>query len=236
MPGHLFVVRSDLTQLACDAWLVPTDAWLTIEAPWTDVLPDRTAPGQGLREAAPAGFGRDTHTFPLDVSPGQPIPLITDVGGVDLEQLPARVLEFLDIAYASCKASNIRGREIPLFAFPLVGTRRGGWDRAQGDLTRTVVAATSRWVATHDADAVLVSWTPQAFAAAQSERRRLTAERMLEPSLAERASWLGTQASLGRLVLFLGAGLGVPAGLPRGSSYCDSLQPTRGSRLPRWSR
>jgi len=33
-PGHLFITRGDLTALACDAWLVPTDASLAIEHHW----------------------------------------------------------------------------------------------------------------------------------------------------------------------------------------------------------
>src|SRR5207244_3326948 len=83
------------------------------------------------------------------------------VGGVDLDRLPGRLVEFLDAAHAAISASKVPGRDIPLFAFPLVGTRRGGWDRAQGQLTRTAVRAVSEWVARHEADAVLVSWTPQ---------------------------------------------------------------------------
>jgi hypothetical protein len=30
VPGHVFVVRTDVTKLACDAWLVPTDVSLSV--------------------------------------------------------------------------------------------------------------------------------------------------------------------------------------------------------------
>jgi SIR2-like domain len=214
VPGRLFVVRSDLTQLACDAWLVPADKWLTVEAPWAARLPGQAGSRESLGDAGPAGFGSDTHTFPLDAGEGRPIPFITNVGGVGLERLPARVLEFLERADGSVTASRVPGRKNPLFAFPLVGTGYGGWSEAQGELTRTVVTAVSEWVAKHEADAVLVSWTPQAFAAAHSQLRRVERADTLQPMLVERATWLGRQAALGRLVLFLGAGLGVSAGLP----------------------
>jgi hypothetical protein len=212
--GHLFVVRSDLTQLACDAWLLPSDALLSVEDVWTAVLPEPWQSREALLEHASADFGRRRNVFPVPVSKGEPIPLVTNVGGVHLEQLLANVEEFLDVALAEVTESRVPGRVVPLFALPLVGTGRGGWDHAQGDLTRLLVSAISDWVAMRQADVVLVAWTPQAFAAAQSARRRLALAPSLSPTLREQAQLLGRQAALGRLVLFLGAGLGVAAGLP----------------------
>src|SRR5688572_18197898 len=37
--GHMFVTHGDVTRLACDAWLVPTDARRFLEDPWRDALP-----------------------------------------------------------------------------------------------------------------------------------------------------------------------------------------------------
>jgi hypothetical protein len=212
--GHLFIVRSDLTRLACDAWLVPTDAWLTVEAPWRDSLPAGMSSPDALRSRTPEDFGHGRHTFALDLNGGDPIPFITNVGGVSREDLPAHLVEFLDAAESVVDSSRVPGREVPLFAFPLVGTGHGGWDQEKGELTQTVVSAAAAWVATHRADAVLVSWTPQALAAAQSARRRLSLKQSLPTPVSERAAWFGRRASLGKLVLFLGAGIGVPAGLP----------------------
>lgn len=39
MAGHVFIVRGDLTRLACDAWLLPTDKQLTVTPDWLDNLP-----------------------------------------------------------------------------------------------------------------------------------------------------------------------------------------------------
>ncbi|NLA34873.1 MAG: hypothetical protein GX868_04190, partial [Actinobacteria bacterium] len=36
--GHLFVVRADLLQLDCDAWLLPTDRFGRVESPWAQVV------------------------------------------------------------------------------------------------------------------------------------------------------------------------------------------------------
>ena len=38
MTGHLFIVQGDITQFACDAWLVPTDHSLKLESPWPRAL------------------------------------------------------------------------------------------------------------------------------------------------------------------------------------------------------
>ena len=35
MSGHLFVAQADLTQLACDAWLLPTDRRWHVLRGWT---------------------------------------------------------------------------------------------------------------------------------------------------------------------------------------------------------
>src|SRR3954462_1285437 len=38
MGGHVFVVHGDLTHLACDDWLIPTDRDLTLTDAWLPVL------------------------------------------------------------------------------------------------------------------------------------------------------------------------------------------------------
>lgn len=85
MAGHLFIARSDLTQISYDAWLVPSDFLLTIEDAWLGALPSEIRSRETLRSAAPAGFGRDRHAFAFRGSAGGPLPVITDIGGGELE-------------------------------------------------------------------------------------------------------------------------------------------------------
>jgi len=40
MPGHVFLIRGDLTQLACDAWLLPTSSRITITNTWKSRYPE----------------------------------------------------------------------------------------------------------------------------------------------------------------------------------------------------
>jgi hypothetical protein len=156
---------------------------------------------------------------------------VTEVGGIAAEDLPLRAVEFLDTAVSRAGTSSIRGRGRPLFALPLVGTGAGGWSREKGGVTRRLISSLSEWVAVNAADVVLVCWSDQAFAAAQAERRRLRAENSLPDALKTAASGLGRAAALGRLVLFLGAGLGIPAGLPRWNELISELAGETGLSL-----
>ena len=47
MGGHLFVVHGDLTAIACDAVLIPTDAGFTITSSWESLDLRRPAEGWG---------------------------------------------------------------------------------------------------------------------------------------------------------------------------------------------
>jgi len=221
VPGRLFVVRSDLTRITCDAWLLPTDPWLNVTKQWLSILPSELRHPDEFRRAAPKAFGRDRHTFAVEAS--SPVAVATSIGGLSLDAILKNVREFLDLALEMRPVSTVRGRKVPLFALPLVGTGRGGWSRSKGDVVGDVVAATSEWAAAHEADACLVVDSAQAFAAAQSARRQLRADRSLPPRLRPTAQALGARAALGRLVLFVGAGVGIPAGLPDWMTLLEKL-------------
>jgi len=42
--GHLFIINGDVQKLACDAWLLPTDEYLTVTPSFADAIQDRVAP------------------------------------------------------------------------------------------------------------------------------------------------------------------------------------------------
>jgi hypothetical protein len=57
--GHLFVVNGDLTKIACDALLIPTDGIVNSTASWRAFLADKTYPtffefGSRVMRALPA--------------------------------------------------------------------------------------------------------------------------------------------------------------------------------------
>ena len=45
MSGHVFVVGADLTRLACDDVLVPTDRSLRVDAGWLPLVPEQAVDG-----------------------------------------------------------------------------------------------------------------------------------------------------------------------------------------------
>ncbi len=87
----------------------------------------------------------------------------------------------------------------------------------KGSLVLAIVGGLIDAAAEQDADVVLVLHSPAAFAAAQQARLRLaqsTAWRELDQRQREHAARLARLARADRLVLFLGAGASIGAGLP----------------------
>src|SRR5437762_728312 len=88
MMGHVFLVQGDLTRLACESWLLPTDAALKVEPHWLANRPQevhRTL-GDGSRLAihVPPGWGDDgLRAMKLDWPERrhQPQPWLVNVGG-----------------------------------------------------------------------------------------------------------------------------------------------------------
>ena len=218
--GHLFITRGDLTALECDAWLVPTDAALTIEHPWDALLePSLLRPPHGWE----TGDVRVMQCQAADAA--APTPWLVNVGafsGSDPRWHVAGAAEFVAAATAHLKESSPRrDRARLLLGLPVVGTGFGGVAHVKGTITRLLVDGLARAAADHGVDVALVTSSDHAFAAAQDARRRLSptggtpdpwAE--LTPESIDLARQLGARARDGHLVLFLGAGIGQPAGLP----------------------
>src|SRR4051812_50054513 len=140
MGGHVFVVHGDLTHLACDDWLLPSDRDLTLTEAWLPALAEgavRRAAGGVPRLAleAPAEFCegarrvlqvrdevRAERKEPSPLTHGRP--WLLDVGeDADIEPgwLVDGVREWLR---AVPRESGERA--LPLLGLPLAGTGAGG--------------------------------------------------------------------------------------------------------------
>lgn len=212
MNSHVFVLHGDLTRLACDAWLVPTDRAMTIERPWQAAL--------GTTERRyPASFAAGRRTLVVDEPrPHRGLPILTDVGGVasrDIDWYVEGVREFLAVAAAA--PTRIK-RPRRLVALPLVGTGQGGKAREAGAVLERLLPMLRSEAERLKIDIALVVRRPAAFHAAQAIRRRSEEAdgwtEKLGPTLVASAQRLAELAGAGRLVLFLGAGVSVGAGLP----------------------
>ncbi|QGG94356.1 SIR2 family protein [Actinomarinicola tropica] len=235
MPGHLFITHGDLRHLACDAILVPSGAAPRGRDPrphvakhWRKVLPVEALDGPYLRQS----FARNRSTRQLTSTRSAAGPTIwvgdtardRDQSAADLAEV---VAEF--IQRASAQATNPeRPRPLdhrrPLVAFPLVGTGDGFHSQSKGDVVKAVVQRALGAVKTHDVDAVLVAYDPAAYAAAQQARSRYARPPLqLLPAAQATFDRVRDEARDGRLVLFLGAGASMGAGLPSWRTLVNGL-------------
>ncbi|MEW6281990.1 MAG: hypothetical protein AB1758_25525, partial [Candidatus Eremiobacterota bacterium] len=237
MAGHLFILRGDLTQLHCDAWLLPTGRSLKVLDYWMHALPGFRRGPTGrlvdLPEPPPAAWQtRELRAFPLRPwPPGVPAPWLTNVGfRVDPEaRTRDRVAWFMEGLRSFLREARtqptprVTARSLPLLAVPVVGSGQGGGARVQGDLIRAHLETLTREVAEHDVDVALVTFSEEAFAAAQEARKSLRPRWPLPARLLRLAEGLAGAASASELVLFLGAGVSQAAGLPDWQGLLERL-------------
>jgi hypothetical protein len=229
MPGHVFVVKGDVTRIACDAWLLPGGPDPRPEPDWLEGVPgahritwpeaDEAWRREERRARAVEGWSDDAPLpWVVNVGPGGTRPIAWYVEGA---------AEFLERAAAALRWRHPRyGRARPLVALPVVGTGRGGARHAAGEVVRELLPMLARAARTYALDVALVAREEAAFAAAQAERRRATALdpwRELDDRLRSEADRLGDHAATGRLVLFIGGGVARGAGLPLWGEMLDRL-------------
>src|SRR2546423_2362562 len=238
MAGHVFVVHGDLTHLACDDWLLPTDRDLTLTEAWLPVLaPDAVRQSEAgvprLAIDAPAEFcdgatrvlpvpdeARGEHEESSPLTHGRPWLLdVGDQADVDAEWLVDGVQEWL-----AAVRSESSERARPLLGLPLVGTGAGGASTRRDDVLAALLPALQEHAERTDVDVALVLNDERDHAAAQDVRRRIGDPAWpFDDELLETAEALAGRAADGQLALFLGAGVSRTAGLPLWNELMDEL-------------
>ncbi len=240
MTGHVFVLRGDLTTLACDAWCVP--GGFGPGGAWKSSLP-RASHIEMAAAFDAANYHEDgvrAVLWPKAVAPDAPVPFLVNITGQ--QRGPAWYVDgarqFVDVAAAHLKIgverrAPLHGRAKHLLALPLVGTGGGG-GHVSGEVMRLLLSALKEAAARNDVDVALVLWDDFAYAAAQAERAKDVDPwfRALPAAFAPAADRLAASARSGDLVVFFGAGVSQAAGLPSWSELLADLARERAAATP----
>jgi hypothetical protein len=233
--GHLYVVDGDLTRIACDAWLLPTDDHFDITEAWHSVVPvdrkwrltghewpvtengmlddgNRIIKYRGHHDGAEIYLARIGHR---EADPGV---------------YSGAALEFLRKATDAFAGTG----RLPRLAINQIGSGHGGGRQVRGEVLDHLLREIERVLATGivRADVILVCWGEKAEAAAQHGRLVMTGD------VASSQTWhfpadnaaLHTRAqSLARhfrnrnACIFMGAGVSGGAGLPMWDELLESI-------------
>lgn len=237
MGGHLFIIDGDLTKIACDALLIPTDNRLHITDHWKPYLADGGYFDEiaGVRRTGWQG----ADSIALTRTRRGPWVWLGRVGQAGdtsrFERFGPRVEDFVRRSTSQLRKQGRKSRiydwDRPRIAIPIIGTDKGGGSRRKGELILGLVELLTKLSQDPkvDADIILVAYGAKPYAAAQRARREVIGktddDRLLrsywrfenEPrreNLVRKARDLAAIAIDSQLVLFLGAGISMGAGLP----------------------
>lgn len=210
--SHVFIVRSDIRQLAVDARLVLTDPAGNNPQDWFRWHPAAASAHARLRGHAEGSV--------VQVAEAPPVWAGTISRGRSDE--PEFFAGLCRSFIAQAADRLIGGRR--LLAVPALGTGHSSACRVNTEVIQAVLRAAQQAGREHKVDIVYACFGRdeagrRIFSAAQAIRKRLAAQEPgwwedLTPEHAEGAARLARLARAGRLVLFTGAGVSVPAGLP----------------------
>lgn len=225
---HVFVTRGDLTHVACDAWMVPTDRSLSVRSSWTKDNP-------GLREAIKnsrdgAFRAGKSHAFAVEAwDETGPIPVFAAVpffGFNDAAEFADTIDSVAETAARAVSESGRSGsRPFPLLAMPVIGSGRGGGAEVLGDLIRVVLESAEQAAARHLVDIVIVVRSAAQMGLAQRIRRENRRSQWAELSseVKQTAEELSVDCRSGNVVPFLGAGISITAGAPSWPALVSQL-------------
>jgi hypothetical protein len=219
--GHVFVVGADLTRLACDDVLVPTDRSLRVAPSWCPLLPDRLLTDEAA-DGACVGLEWSGDERVLEVPGDAPrriwlVDTVDDGGPADERGLPWLLDGAREALAAVARrevAAPANGRARRLVGLPALGTGWGAAAGQRGALLQQLLPVLREAAGEHGFDVALVLRGPSDLAAAQRVRRGEDGGWDLPEYLRLLAERLGQQARRGQLAVFFGAGVSAAVGLP----------------------
>lgn len=217
----VFAYRGDIRHLSCDAWYLPGDFHRHIAPYWFDGDAQLRAAAQRLRVPESGwgpGGGRVLALQLDDPRRATPVLAAIPVQGTDDWAYHRQTLrQFTELAKTLPRPSHLQRRARRLLAVPLIGTGRSAWHPSSASHLSGLLEALREESAAGDVDFALVVKSEVSWAATQALRRRHLQQHGPPSELAgltDQAEALASRARDGGLVLFTGAGISRPAGLP----------------------
>ena len=237
--GHLFVIDGDLTKVACDAWLLPTDGDFDITDTWVGIFPPEQIETvihedwriQRLTGVSWNGGGLGTVIKYGEIS-GVPV-YLANIGhlGAHHSVYTGAVLEFIRLA---CEAHR-PGQERPRLAINQVGSGHGGGRHVRGGILEKLIERLESAMSSGEveADVIIASWGEKAEAAAQYLRLAGNEDSYLTSplwhfsndnlDLHSKARSLAAHFRARNACIFMGAGASGGAKIPTWSELLEQL-------------
>ena len=250
--GHLFVIDGDLTKIACDAWLLPTDDDFDITELWWPILTGKDTPTYEDALKLHRDI-RAAHAWPVRGDSGllddsrRIIPYVGHTEGSDIylarighsggrkEIYADAVIEFVKLATARYEQSPDRPAGRVRLAINQIGSGRGGGKQVRGGILDHLISTIEAAINSGEikADVVLVSWGEKAEAAAQYLRLEGKQNSYSTSNnwhfengnldLHAKARDLALHFKARNACVFMGAGVSGGAGLPMWDELLDSM-------------
>ena len=217
LQGHVFVVHGDITTMAVDAWILPTDQNATIRsASWKVDGSDR-----GERRGEFSQSFRDGDVFAEELpwkatSPGIPICTAVPLYGMkSVENLRPRLRAGLKLA-AEVAKKQAAGRRMARVAMPTFGSAGGGGSKIIGSALAVYLELAQECADTYDVDVIVGGREAATFHGLQILRcaEGQNCWPVLSAEKRDHARRLATAARAGQLTPFMGSGVSVTSGLP----------------------
>lgn len=219
--GHVFVIKGDTRNFACDAYMWASDKALRKDGGWKRAGVDvehRLDPE--IRAAYQAERRFTLPVKPINPLSAEPQLILTAVpydGVKEPADIVPRIREFFEVASLAARdrRSLQRKDSIPLLAVPLFGVGGGGAGPFRGEIFHALYEESIAAAAKYDVDIAIVLKSSRDYDLAQAIRRsRGKAWKALSSDHMAVAVRLGASARDSRLVPFMGSGISVSAGAP----------------------
>ncbi|KRD53949.1 hypothetical protein ASE34_02345 [Microbacterium sp. Root280D1] len=229
-PGHVFVIRGDMRNFACDVYMWAADKDLRPGGGWTAAGVDVE---RRLDPELRAAYQEERRfTLPvrlLSTSRFEPQLILTAVpysGVKRASDIAPRIQEFFEVAsQAAGQHKGLQRKDsIPLLAVPLFGVGGGGAGAFRGEVFKVLYEESIAAASTYGVDVAIVLRDARDYDLAQSIRRSSDKSwAALSRDQLTAAARLGHEARDSRLVPFMGSGVSVSAGAPTWDQLIQKL-------------